>query len=234
MYWSVWASAGGAGSRIETAGLDGSARRLLVAGELHWPNGLALSADAAQLYWCDTYLDKIERLELATGERRVLAAHSPATPVLKPYGLALHDGRYRGARRRDGEAARRGGGATDACGVRRRGDLERARLGAGAAAGPRRGREHAGDAAAAAVRAAAGVGGDARRPQRLLLRQRRLQGAVSVDGRRRPRVRLRRRARSAPRRAGVRPRARPDAALPNRPLPLRPRVSAAPSPINQW
>lgn len=94
MYWSVWASmSGGAGSRIETARLDGSARRVAVTGALHWPNGLALTADATQLYWCDTYLDKIERLELATGARVVVAEHSPATPVLKPYGLALYDGR---------------------------------------------------------------------------------------------------------------------------------------------
>lgn len=93
MYWSVWAHlGGGAGSRIETARLDGSARRVAVAGRLHWPNGLALTADATQLYWCDTYLDKIERLELATGARVLVAEHSPATPVLKPYGLALYDG----------------------------------------------------------------------------------------------------------------------------------------------
>lgn len=92
MYWSVWASAATAHGRIETARMDGTGRRTLVGDDLHWPNGLTLHSAPGALYWCDTYLDKVERLTLATGERRTVARDSPAAPVLKPYGLALVDG----------------------------------------------------------------------------------------------------------------------------------------------
>jgi hypothetical protein len=60
MYWSVWADAGAGaeaaaeaerGGRIERAGMDGSARRVLVSGGLHWPAGLALWPAADELYW---------------------------------------------------------------------------------------------------------------------------------------------------------------------------------------
>lgn len=91
MYWAVWSGSGGPSSRIETARLDGSARRVAVIGDLHWPSGLTLSADGVYLYWCDTFLDKIERLELATGARQPVGAR-PDVHMLRPYGLALYDG----------------------------------------------------------------------------------------------------------------------------------------------
>lgn len=41
---------------------------------------------------CDTYLNKIERLVLSSGTRQLVARNTLQTPVLKPYGLALHEG----------------------------------------------------------------------------------------------------------------------------------------------
>ncbi|KPJ14343.1 Low-density lipoprotein receptor-related protein 1B [Papilio machaon] len=95
MYWSVWASAVTARGRIETANMDGSRRRTLLDSDLHWPNGLAYHQDTDTLYWCDTYLNKIERLRLrADGrhERELVARDEPAAPLRKPYGLALYEG----------------------------------------------------------------------------------------------------------------------------------------------
>lgn len=97
MYWSVW-EARGAAARLETAHMDGAARRSLLARGLHWPSGLALAGGA--LYWCDTYLNKIERLLLASGERQLVAADLPSQPLLKPYGLALYEGECAPSRRR--------------------------------------------------------------------------------------------------------------------------------------
>ncbi|KAI8432508.1 hypothetical protein MSG28_013509 [Choristoneura fumiferana] len=50
MYWSVWTTSSSPTGSIETAQMDGSARRTLVTG-LHWPNGLVLQTDARLLYW---------------------------------------------------------------------------------------------------------------------------------------------------------------------------------------
>ncbi|XP_060807225.1 prolow-density lipoprotein receptor-related protein 1 [Amyelois transitella] len=89
MYWSVWASSA-SGGRLETALMDASERRTLLDKDLHWPNGLALYQE--YLYWCDTYLNKIERLELSSGKRELVLRDAPQTPVLKPYGLAVYEG----------------------------------------------------------------------------------------------------------------------------------------------
>ncbi|CAK1543699.1 unnamed protein product [Leptosia nina] len=101
MFWTVWEGAGGgaSGGRIETAQMDGSRRRLLVHAALHWPNGLVHDSEAGYLYWCDTYLNKIERLRVtvegdaaAGATRETLATNSPSLPLSKPYGLALRYG----------------------------------------------------------------------------------------------------------------------------------------------
>ncbi|CAG9793152.1 unnamed protein product [Diatraea saccharalis] len=87
MYWSVWG--GEKGGLIERAHMDGGDRSHLVHTQLHWPAGLALHRD--YLYWCDIYLNKIERLSLSSKMREVVVSNSPTTPVLKPYGLAIYE-----------------------------------------------------------------------------------------------------------------------------------------------
>ncbi|XP_063833945.1 prolow-density lipoprotein receptor-related protein 1-like [Ostrinia nubilalis] len=93
MYWAVWAGAGAAwaGGRIERAQMDGARRTALVSDALHWPAGLALHAARDELYWCDTYLNKLERLLLPSNKRETLLANSPTTPIVKPYGLAIYE-----------------------------------------------------------------------------------------------------------------------------------------------
>ncbi|CAG5013242.1 unnamed protein product [Parnassius apollo] len=95
MYWSVWASAVSARGSIESAYMDASRRRTLLDTDLHWPNGLALDTNTDTLYWCDTYLNKIERLRMsADGNhvRELVAKDEPSAPLKKPYGLALYEG----------------------------------------------------------------------------------------------------------------------------------------------
>lgn len=89
MYWAVWAGGAGAG-RLEVAHMSGRARRVLLGADLHWPGGLALAGGA--LYWCDTFLNKIERLQLSSGARQLVAADAAHAPLLKPYGLAVYEG----------------------------------------------------------------------------------------------------------------------------------------------
>ncbi|KAH9629926.1 hypothetical protein HF086_017441 [Spodoptera exigua] len=78
--------AGAGAARLEAAHMDGGARRTLLADDLHWPSGLALSDDG-YLYWCDTYLNRVERLELRSGRRQLVTSDA-----VKPYGLALYEG----------------------------------------------------------------------------------------------------------------------------------------------
>ncbi|GBP36075.1 Low-density lipoprotein receptor-related protein 1 [Eumeta japonica] len=96
MYWTQWASAGALGAaragRISAARMDGAEPRTLLAEDLHWPNGLTLLRATNTLYWCDTYLNKIESMNADGTGRRIVAQHSAGTPLSKPYGLALHEG----------------------------------------------------------------------------------------------------------------------------------------------
>ncbi|CAH0717531.1 unnamed protein product, partial [Brenthis ino] len=99
MYWSVWAGLdGGGAARIEAAAMDASRRRALLADDLTWPNGLVIDLQTHYLYWCDVYLNKIERIlvtssgDVAPGAKReLLLKNTPETPLSKPYGLAVYE-----------------------------------------------------------------------------------------------------------------------------------------------
>lgn len=49
MFWSDW----GPTAVIERAGMDGSQRRVLVAKNLQWPNGLSVDGKRNRLYFVD-------------------------------------------------------------------------------------------------------------------------------------------------------------------------------------
>lgn len=72
MYWSDWAS--GTTTRhgkIEYAWMDGSNRKIFIDTGLQWPNGLTIDHLTRTLYWCDAYLDKIEKIHLNKMHREV-------------------------------------------------------------------------------------------------------------------------------------------------------------------
>lgn len=83
MYWG----SRGSSPKIEQANMDGSARITLVGSGLLWVNALTLDYQNRLLYWCDAYLDKIERVDLQ-GNNRVLI-RDLSLYLLHPFGLAL-------------------------------------------------------------------------------------------------------------------------------------------------
>ena len=83
MYWTDW----GANPKIEQAGMDGSARRAIVTGNLAWPNGLTIDQATNRLFWADAKLDKIEVSNLDGGNRQLILSSGAN---IHPYGLAVH------------------------------------------------------------------------------------------------------------------------------------------------
>jgi len=86
MYWTDW----GAIPKIEQAGMDGSARRTIVTGNLVWPNGLTIDQATNRLFWVDAKLDKIEVSDLSGGNRQLIMS-SAANYNIHPYGLAVYE-----------------------------------------------------------------------------------------------------------------------------------------------
>uniref|UniRef100_A0A8D0DF55 LDL receptor related protein 1 n=1 Tax=Sander lucioperca TaxID=283035 RepID=A0A8D0DF55_SANLU len=66
LFWTEW----GQYPRIERSRLDGSQRAVLVNNSISWPNGISIDYEESLLYWCDARTDKIERINLETGENR--------------------------------------------------------------------------------------------------------------------------------------------------------------------
>ena len=83
MYW------GGRGLslKIEQANMDGTARKTLVSSGLTWVNSLAMDYQNRLLYWCDAFLDKIERVDLQGNNRALILDLSLES--LHPFGLGL-------------------------------------------------------------------------------------------------------------------------------------------------
>ena len=55
LFWTDW----GQHPRIESAGMDGSDRKVIVSDKIYWPNGLTLDKPARRLYFADARLDFI-------------------------------------------------------------------------------------------------------------------------------------------------------------------------------
>ncbi|KAF3856478.1 hypothetical protein F7725_017201 [Dissostichus mawsoni] len=65
LFWTEW----GQYPRIERSRLDGTQRAVLVNSSISWPTASPLTMRSL-LYWCDARTDKIERINLETGENR--------------------------------------------------------------------------------------------------------------------------------------------------------------------
>uniref|UniRef100_A0A8C5A5R6 EGF-like domain-containing protein n=1 Tax=Gadus morhua TaxID=8049 RepID=A0A8C5A5R6_GADMO len=66
LFWSEW----GQNPCIGRSRLDGSDQVTLVNSGITWPNGISIDYEENRLYWCDARTDKIERINLETGEGR--------------------------------------------------------------------------------------------------------------------------------------------------------------------
>ena len=71
MFWTDWVSSTSQKGKIEQAWMDGTNRKSLIETQLQWPNGLSIDYAEKKLYWCDAFLDKIERAELDGRHREV-------------------------------------------------------------------------------------------------------------------------------------------------------------------
>ncbi|XP_069472627.1 low-density lipoprotein receptor-related protein 1B isoform X1 [Ambystoma mexicanum] len=66
LFWTEW----GHTPCIGKSRLDGSEKVALVNTGIAWPNGISVDYEENKLYWCDARTDKIERLDLESGEKR--------------------------------------------------------------------------------------------------------------------------------------------------------------------
>ncbi|MED6290428.1 Low-density lipoprotein receptor- protein 1B, partial [Characodon lateralis] len=66
LFWTEW----GQNPCIGRSRLDGSDQVTLVNSGIVWPNGISIDFEENTLYWCDARTDKIERINLETGESR--------------------------------------------------------------------------------------------------------------------------------------------------------------------
>lgn len=71
MFWTDWVSSTAQKGKIEQAWMDGTNRKPLIDSNLQWPNGLSIDYAEKKLYWCDAFLDKIERAGLDGSKREV-------------------------------------------------------------------------------------------------------------------------------------------------------------------
>lgn len=74
--------------KIERARLDGSERRTLVSESIVFTTGLTLDYERKSVYWCDSRLDTIERMDY-NGENRVTLLDSKSN-LENPQGIAVY------------------------------------------------------------------------------------------------------------------------------------------------
>ncbi|MGH0120697.1 UNVERIFIED_CONTAM: hypothetical protein FKN15_035083 [Acipenser sinensis] len=66
LFWTEW----GQTPCIGRARLDGSEQVIFISSGIAWPNGISIDYEENTLYWCDARTDKIERINLESGESR--------------------------------------------------------------------------------------------------------------------------------------------------------------------
>ncbi|XP_033629378.1 low-density lipoprotein receptor-related protein 1-like isoform X2 [Asterias rubens] len=82
LFWSNWNSEH---PRISRSLLGGTEVVDIITEEIQMPNGIVIDHAAAKLFWCDAWLDKIERTDFEGNNRFVIL---PLEPV-HPFGLAV-------------------------------------------------------------------------------------------------------------------------------------------------
>ncbi|UYV74241.1 LRP1B, partial [Cordylochernes scorpioides] len=85
MFFSEW---GNTPPHIQRARLDGSERTRLVEHKIVYPCGLTLDYPSEMVYWVDTYLDNVERVDY-NGQNRHTVAHGAPLKIL--YGISVFE-----------------------------------------------------------------------------------------------------------------------------------------------
>lgn len=70
MFWTDW----GENPRIESCGMDGTLRKVIVQTKIFWPNGLTIDIPNKRIYFADSKLDYIDFCNYdGSGRHQVLA-----------------------------------------------------------------------------------------------------------------------------------------------------------------
>ncbi|XP_047119261.1 low-density lipoprotein receptor-related protein 1 [Schistocerca piceifrons] len=85
MFFTIW---GGSPAALERSLLDGSERTKLVTHKIVYPYGVTVDYPTQQVYWVDTYLDVVERINY-DGSNRVIVKRGP--PIQNAYGLTVFE-----------------------------------------------------------------------------------------------------------------------------------------------
>lgn len=83
MFWCDW----GDKPQIESAGMDGSNRRLLVSSHIIWPNGLAIDYGSDRLYFVDSGTKTLESINFDGTARRTIIDEG----LQHPFGIDVYD-----------------------------------------------------------------------------------------------------------------------------------------------
>ncbi|GIY65583.1 low-density lipoprotein receptor-related protein 2 [Caerostris extrusa] len=85
MFWTDW----GENPRIESCGMDGTLRRVIVQTKIFWPNGLTIDIPNKRVYFADSKLDYIDFCNYdGSGRHQVLAKNHY---LLHPHSLTIFE-----------------------------------------------------------------------------------------------------------------------------------------------
>ena len=69
MFFTIW---GRSVPKLDTSDLDGTNRKTLVSTKIVYPYGITIDLPNQQVYWVDTFLDSIERINYDGSNRRTI------------------------------------------------------------------------------------------------------------------------------------------------------------------
>jgi integrin beta 2 len=76
MFFTKWGTIKPTLERME---LDGTERKTLVNGKIIYPNGLTLDFPLGHIYWVDSYLDYVERVDYNGNHRMTIKMGFPVS-----------------------------------------------------------------------------------------------------------------------------------------------------------
>ena len=85
MFWTDYGLTG----KIETAGMDGSERRVLHYTDIWQPNGIAIDYGSGRIYWSDAGQQRLEYSNFDGSERTVV--ETAGTGLVSPFAVTVVD-----------------------------------------------------------------------------------------------------------------------------------------------
>ena len=89
MFFTLWRNANESKGSLVRATLDGGNLSTLVDKEIHFPYGVAVDIPNKQIYWIETILDVVERVDYDGRNRRVILKGAPVRTLFVSDEFAL-------------------------------------------------------------------------------------------------------------------------------------------------